>query len=232
MWRAGGLLSLLLFTWACAVPPAGAPHTRPAPPLPQDTAYLNPLEKEIMREHNLARRAPRRYAALLEKQRKYYRGNIVERPDHPPFSTQEGVKAVDEAIAFLQRVPPLAPLEPSRGLSLSARDHVEDQGPKGDTGHIGSDYSQLRHRADRYGSWRRIVAENIAYGPTNARDVVMGLIVDDGVPDRGHRKTIFNPFLHVIGVHCGYHKTYDVMCAMNYSEGFIDSPTNQLPDER
>ncbi len=225
MRRVGGLLCILLFTGSCALAPAAAPQRPIVRTATADaSAYLYPLEKEIVHEHNLARSQPRRYAALLGELRKYYKGKIVDRPNHPPFSTSEGVDAVDEAIAYLNRAPVLSPLEPSRGLSLSARDHVEDQGPKGKTGHVGSDLSALRARVGRYGSWRQLVAENIAYGPTTARDVVMGLIVDDGVADRGHRKTIFNPMLRVIGVHCGYHKVYDVMCVVNYAAGFVDKP--------
>jgi uncharacterized protein YkwD len=224
----GSSLCILLLTGSCTLAPVVPQPTRVPTATASASAYLHPLEKEIVREHNLARSQPRRYAGLLTELRKHYRDKIVERPNRPPFSTQEGIEAVDEAIVFLHRAPVLVPLDPSHGLSLSARDHVEDQGPKGETGHIGSDLSALRDRVGRYGSWRQIIAENIAYGPTTARDVVMGLIVDDGVADRGHRKAIFNPFLRVIGVHCGYHKVYDVMCVMNYAAGFIDTPSNQI----
>ena len=33
----------------------------------------------------------------------------------------------------------------------------------------------------------------------NAEMTIMGLIIDDGVVDRGHRKTIFNPQYRYIG---------------------------------
>ena len=38
-----------------------------------------------------------------------------------------------------------------------------------------------------------IGADFIAQGRNNAELTILGLIIDDGVPDRGHRKTIFNP---------------------------------------
>jgi hypothetical protein len=48
----------------------------------------------------------------------------------------------------------------------------------------------------------------------------MGLIIDDGVPDRGHRTTIFNGALNVIGVSCGPHLTFRTMCTMDYAGEF------------
>lgn len=36
-------------------------------------------------------------------------------------------------------------------------------------------------------------------GRNHAEMTILGLIVDDGVADRGHRKTIFNPQYHFVG---------------------------------
>ena len=69
-----------------------------------------------------------------------------------------------------------------------------------------------------------IFAENLAYGPERARDVVMGLIIDDGVPDRGHRRNIFDPRLRVIGVACGPHEVYGSMCVMDYAGEYTEGP--------
>ena len=90
----------------------------------------------------------------------------------------------------------------------------------GKTGHGGSDGSRPAQRVARHGSWDIIVAENLSYGPDMARHVVMGLIIDDGVPDRGHRTTIFNGALNVIGVSCGPHLTFRTMCTMDYAGEF------------
>ena len=140
--------------------------------------------------------------------------------------TREGVEAVDEAIAFLMTIEPAPALSPSQGMSDAAADHVRDQGPEGKTGHGGSDGSRPAQRVARHGSWDIIVAENLSYGPDVARHVVMGLIIDDGVPDRGHRTTIFNGALNVIGVSCGPHLTFGTMCTMDYAGEFTEQASS------
>ena len=166
---------------------------------------------------------PRAYAAYVREFREFFDGNLVRIPGQTAaVLTREGVGAVDEAIDFLMAAEPAPPLTESDGMSRGATDHVEDQGPSGDTGHDGSDGSTPGERMDRHGSWNMIFAENLAYGPQTARDVVMGLIIDDGVPDRGHRRNIFDPRLHVIGVACGPHVVYRFMCVIDYAGEFTE----------
>lgn len=192
---------------------------------PQD--FLSSLELDIVREHNLVRADPTTYADFLEELEPHFDGDLFELPDGRVLRTSEGVKAVEEAIRFLRDVEPLGSVRPSRGMSLGARDLLQDQGPTGETGHVGSDGSHPWDRVSRYGEWEGSVAENVAYGPGEAREVVMQLIIDDGVKDRGHRTNIFDPAFRVVGVSCGEHARYEMMCVITYARGYTEA---QSPD--
>ncbi len=185
-------------------------------------AFLSPFEKEILRELNLARQSPLEYAAFLEQSRRYYKRKLYQPPGQETFLTEEGLKAVDEAIRFLRKAKPLPALKTSMGLSLAAQDHVKDQGLKGIEGHLGSDGSEPWDRANRYGNWKSTIAENIGYGEKKARELVMRLIIDDGVRNRGHRNNIFNHEFKVVGIATGKHTVYGSMCVMVFADAFED----------
>jgi len=180
------------------------------------------LERQVIKEINLARQNPKRYAIFLEQEKSYYVGKFIKRPGETTIITEEGVSAVDEAIRFLKMTKPVGTLKFSKGISRAAMDHVKDQGRKGTLGHRGSDRSQPGDRVNRYGTWRWTVGENISYGRDNAREIVIGLIIDDGVPGRGHRNNLFNPAYKVAGVACGYHKTFEVMCVIDFAGEFVE----------
>ena len=68
----------------------------------------------------------------------------------------------------------------------------------------GSDGSTPNVRASRYGDWTNNIGENIVYqAMTSARDSVIGLIIDDGIATRGHRKNIFDPTYRAAGIALG-----------------------------
>lgn len=185
-------------------------------------AQSNKLEQDIIVELNRVRMNPSAYAAELQTVRQYYEGNLLKIPGSTPIQTVEGVKAVDEAIQFLRSISSMPPLSISIGMSRSARDHVNEQGQQGTIGHNSCDGSDPFSRIARYGTAQGRQAETISYGENTAQDVVRQLIIDDGVPNRGHRLIIFNPRLRMVGVACGYHARYGTMCVMDYATAYIE----------
>jgi uncharacterized protein YkwD len=187
---------------------------------PSSTANATALEKGVLAEMNRARSNPLAYSASLRRWRQKFRGKKARIAPGFFLQTKEGVTAVDEAINVLERTNPSRRLKMSSGLSQAARDHVLDQGKQGAIGHAGSNKSTPFDRINRYGRWQKTAGENISYGADTAAAVVRDLIVDDGIPDRGHRANIFRPEYRLAGVACGKHKTYRVMCVISYAAAY------------
>jgi uncharacterized protein YkwD len=178
------------------------------------------LAREVHDEMNLMRTDPQGYIRFLEDYRAQFRGDQVFRPGRVTVQTREGVAAVDEAIAFLRRQQPLPPLRFDGVLTLSAKDHVADQGPTGFVGHYGTDGWDFATRVARRGGepWG---GENISYGYDTAREVIIQLLVDDNVRDRGHRVNLFQTGYVRAGVGCGPHAVFYYMCVIDYGYEFV-----------
>jgi len=186
-------------------------------------AQLTDLEAEIITEMNRARTDPAAYATHLENLLPFFDGDVLRVPGKPAIRTREGARAVREAIAALRATPPMGALALARGLARAARDHAEDQGPRGGIGHTGSNGSTMADRVSRYGAWDVAVSENIAYGSSTARDVVVDLLVDDGVAGRGHRRNILNPRSRHAGAGCARHTGYRIVCVIDYAAEYRDT---------
>ena len=63
--------------------------------------------------------------------------------------------------------------------------------------------------------------ENLSFHCETAEEVLAQLIIDDGVPERGHRENIFNREFRVFACYSGSHKDFDTMTCMDFSGGFI-----------
>jgi uncharacterized protein YkwD len=223
-----GVLALLLGASACALaipsPPASGAVVTPAMAAESVTTSVDyrRVEREVVVELNAVRRDPAGYAANLEQLIPLFDGNVLRRSNHPVGTrTTEGPAAVREAVAALQAQTPEPPLAFAEELAAAARDLAVDQERTGAVGHTASDGSTPASRIARRGKWNVSYSENVDYGSfTSGRDVVIDLLIDDGVPDRGHRRNIFDPSARVVGVACGRHRRFGSVCVADQAGGF------------
>jgi uncharacterized protein YkwD len=159
-----------------------------AAPIIATAQNLSPLEPGIFKALNEFRENPAGYVALFTQQRHYYHGDLLAIPGQTDLRTREGVRALDETIADLQSLrTSLGRVALSSGLSRAAADQVADTARRGLVSH-----GEFGKRIGRYGTWSGVIGENISYGAREAREVVVDLLIDDGVANRGHRKKVFS----------------------------------------
>jgi len=177
--------------------------------------------QEVLNATNFARTNPRGFMRVLQQRRQYYQGKKFIRPGETPILTKEGVSALDEAIQFLSNISPIPPVSLESSISRAAKDHVNDIGPNRIVGHNGSDGSNPYQRMDRYGeSTTGYRGENISFGKTDPMEILIQLIVDDGVPSRDHRNNIFKKEFKLVGIAIGPHSVYKCCCVIDYAEDF------------
>jgi hypothetical protein len=164
----------------------------PAMARPERGGDLGPA---VLVEINWVRAHPADYAESLR--------------DGPP------TRATDEAIDYLERRSPAAPLQFNVRLEASATDHAADEGEHGAFTHTGSDGSSAGERMHRVGVWAGMMAEEMSAGEETADDIVRQLIIDEDVPGRGHRNDLMDPFLKQAGVGCASHPVYGVVCVID-----------------
>jgi hypothetical protein len=124
----------------------------------------------------------------------------------------------------LKKTEGLAPLVPEQDLIEQAVIHAEATGESGRTGH-----QNFKQRFDPLmGNPYALVAENLAYGHAEAIDIVMSLLIDDGIRDLGHRKNMLHPQFNAVGVAIRPHKTYRINCVIDFGS-LSRSDLNRVP---
>lgn len=153
---------------------------------------------DLINEHNKVRQNPKSYIPIVKS-----------------FSDVFPASDINEAVNFLNTVKPCTnTLTQVLTLSNIASDWVRIQDTSASTGH-----GDLVARVNPYGTYRAI-AENISYGFSDPQEMLAALIIDSGVPSRGHRKNIFNCVYDQIGIGYGSHRQYDSETVMIFATGF------------
>lgn len=148
-------------------------------------------------------------------------GMTIDMGSGPYYSTWEGIDAWSEAIEYMTNLEALPALEMNQQLWEAALYHNEDTGPLGLYGHDSSDGTDFATRVKSFFTENAALGENIAYGSQqwgeNAEAVIAGLLVDDGVPSRGHRTNLFSPDWTRVGISVGYHSELQSMTTMDFA---------------
>ncbi|MBC7921024.1 MAG: CAP domain-containing protein [Ferruginibacter sp.] len=170
-------------------------------------AYLSEEEQRVIALTNLARtdgdRFARTYLAAYLREKKL------------PLSGY-----VRSLVTDLKKVKGLPMFQPNEKLGQSAAYHANETGKKGVTGHNSTDGTNFGERILRFlkpaDGYR--LAENCYYGSNQAMDVVIRLLIDEKVPDLGHRHNLLNPQLNLMGVAIRPHQSvYRHTCVQDFA---------------
>ena len=181
------------------------------------------IERAVLDEINLLRKNPQDYIKYLEEYKKLFKGNTVYLPTYVRFETSEGTAAVDEAIEFLKTAPAAPLLSFSNGLNKAAAQQLADLIENSSLDHAAKDGSNLGARLAKYGAVGSKSGENISMFAELPRNMVLFMLVDDGVKSRMHRKNLLSPNFKVVGISYGKGKTGEGLCVLDFADSFNES---------
>ena len=175
------------------------------------------INDEVYNYINKARQEPGWVAEELGKIKKYYKDKEYRNPAlgfH--LLTDEGVAAVDDAITYLKNdIFPQKILNRSPALEKAAQKLADHLGPQGLTAHSAPEFS-METRVKAQINETGAIAENVSFGWADPKEIVLQLIIDDGVATRGHRKNIYENNFDKIGIASGLHQTYQHCCVIDF----------------
>jgi len=176
-----------------------------------ESEYLNEEEKKVILFMNLARHDGPLFAETFLTA--YMLENQQEKNNYTRSLQKD-----------LKKTAGLLPLIPEQDLTAVAQGHAQRSGENGTTGHSG-----FKKRFEPLmGKPYSHVGENCSYGYEQAIDIVISLLIDEGVKEFGHRKNILAPDFNSIGIAIRPHKSYRTNCVMDF--GSRDRSTmNELP---
>lgn len=164
------------------------------------------LEQAIAKEINHARTDPQDYADWLEDLKQYYDGVWLKLPGEQPIRTNKGLKALEDAIAYLEQLKPL----PALDLSIQLTSIAHEQLP------------QIK-------ASDALEAGNLSYGRATAEGIVMQLVIGDGFISN-KSANLFNPNWRETGVACQNDSRSENICLINYGESVAQANINNTSE--
>ena len=133
---------------------------------------LTSREQEMINEINNLRANPARYCVYVE--------NYLQK-----YEADDEVKsAAKELVELLKKMKPLTPLAVSTAMYKDARQ-----------------YGMLMARKNIFEHSSLPYYENLSLGHKDIRDAIVDLLIDDGIPNRGHRNNLLSEKIKNVAVY-------------------------------
>ncbi len=161
--------------------------------------YLNEEEKKVVLLMNMARHdGPLFEETFLQS---YIEDNHMKKSKYVKSLTRD-----------LRKISGIQPLKIEKDLTAVAQGHANKMGKSRRVGHQGFNKRYEPLMGNPYNH----VGENCSYGYELAIDIVLSLLIDEGISDVGHRKNILNEEFNSVGVAIRPHKGYRVNCVIDF----------------
>lgn len=161
-------------------------------------SYLTPAEKEIIYILNLIRMNPVLFANTVVK-------NYPQKSGEGYLVNSDYYKSLLDTLKKIR--PRTQLLMPDQSCFNSAKCHALYSGA---TGYVGHERSTAECKAKEFFN-----AECCDYGHNNPLDIVMSLLIDEGVPSLGHREACLG-FYKKIGVSVQTHQRYGFNAVLDF----------------
>jgi len=187
----------------------------------KDTDYLNDEEKKIIFYMNLVRTDGEKFFNT------YFQDFVnVYNVDMQRYSNYEDLKVNRKDKYYrglqmdLKNIKGLTLFSPDETLTWIAQQHAKDMNKNNIAGHNSSDGRGPKERIQKYYP-NRALSENLAFGFSKGLANVCMLLLDKGVPELGHRKTILGTSykLSLVGVNIHSHPSYKYCAVMDFISG-------------
>lgn len=183
------------FAFMQQTPASWTPEELAAANTARNSTFLDSTERDLIMYCNLARMFPKRFAS---REVQNYIGS-VEQPEQ--YSNSDNKRSL---IRDLNNSKPVSAYQPDSALTEMASCFQLELEASGKTGH------------DRKKCTEDYLAENCSFGKSTAKDIVLQLLIDEGVASLGHRKNILNAEYTRLGVAFGGHKKYRKCAVMDF----------------
>lgn len=180
------------------------------------TIDYDEMKQKLIYEINRLRAEPNSYIHILNEYLSSFDANILRRGDGIQIETTEGANAYIEAISFLKKAKPLNTLTYDSRLGQAAEDHAQELGQNGFFSSLSSNGDNPAERIEKYCEWEGFCCENLDAGSISATEVIVSLLVDDGVPERINRQNLFQEEIKFFGIAVANHKLYNTIVVMDF----------------